>query len=184
MRTADAYVIIVAWRFGTGAQRVATRRTLNHRDRTCRSAGLRQAGASLPARPRGPWPPNRLDAMGGVPGAGQDVSRLRALLGTDYLAGIFPNARRPGHPGRGGVGPGADPPHGRPSARRDSVASPDMDTFAQGTEVSVSTLASINQMIQCSSAARALVLQIDEGQRWWSTRPGRYFYRNKVPILQ
>ena len=57
------------------------------------------------------WPPNRVDAMGGVPGAGQDVSRLRALLGTDYLAGIFPNARRPGHPGRGrGVGPGADPP--------------------------------------------------------------------------
>jgi hypothetical protein len=65
-----------------------------------------------------------------------------------------------------------------------SVASPDMDTFAQGTEVSVSTLASIKQMIQRSSAARALVLQIDEGQRWWSTRPGRYFYRNKVPILQ
>ena len=39
--------------------------------------------------PEAPWPPNRVDAMGGEPGAGEDVSRLRALLGTDYLAGIF-----------------------------------------------------------------------------------------------
>ena len=32
-----------------------------------------------------------------------------------------------------------------------------------------STLVSIKQMIQ-RSVSRALVLQIDEGQRWWSTR--------------
>jgi hypothetical protein len=31
-------------------------------------------------------------------------------------------------------------------------------------------LVSIKQMIERSGAARAVVLQIDEGQRWWSTR--------------
>jgi hypothetical protein len=39
--------------------------------------------------PEAPWPPNRVDAMGTVAGGGEDVARLRALLGTDYLAGIF-----------------------------------------------------------------------------------------------
>jgi uncharacterized protein DUF6982 len=39
--------------------------------------------------PEAPWPLNRVDAMGGAPGAGEEVSRLRALLGTNYLAGIF-----------------------------------------------------------------------------------------------
>jgi hypothetical protein len=51
-----------------------------------------------------------------------------------------------------------------------SVAGPDMDAFAQGTDVNDSTLGSIKQMIQTSGAARALVLRIDDGQRWWSTR--------------
>lgn len=50
-----------------------------------------------------------------------------------------------------------------------SVASPDMDAFAKGDQVSDSTLESIKQMIQRAGAARALVLSIDEGQRWWST---------------
>lgn len=35
--------------------------------------------------PEAPWLPNRVDAMSGAPGSGEDVSRLRALLGTVQL---------------------------------------------------------------------------------------------------
>jgi hypothetical protein len=51
-----------------------------------------------------------------------------------------------------------------------SVATPDMNAFAQGNQVNDSTLASITKMIERAEAARALVLQVDDGRRWWSTR--------------
>jgi hypothetical protein len=51
-----------------------------------------------------------------------------------------------------------------------SVASPDMEPFAQGSDVNDSTLFGIKRMIEQTGTARALVLQIDDGQRWWSTR--------------
>src|SRR5256885_12419108 len=36
-----------------------------------------------------PWPLSRVDAMGTQTEAGSNISRFRALLGTNYLAGIF-----------------------------------------------------------------------------------------------
>jgi hypothetical protein len=54
-----------------------------------------------------------------------------------------------------------------------SVASPDMVSFAKGRELTTdfSYIQSyIRGMIEHSGSAGALVLYIDEGQRWWSTR--------------
>src|SRR5262249_48285448 len=91
VRAADAYVIIVAWRFGYVPGRNATTPDL----RSITQIELNEAQAagkpvlSFLLDPEMPWPPNRVDAMSGAPGAGEDVSRLRALLGSNYLAGIF-----------------------------------------------------------------------------------------------
>jgi len=173
VRAADAYVIIVAWRYGYVPDRTA----LPPDGRSITEIELAEAQASgkpvlaFLLDPEAPWPPSRVDAMGGAPGAGEDVSRLRALLGTDYLAGIFRTPDDLASQVAAAVSAQGLTRHmiDRVLAET-SVASPDMDAFAQGYEVNDSTLMSIKQMIERSGAARALVLQIDEGQRWWSTR--------------
>src|SRR5260370_14968953 len=85
VRAADAYVIIVAWGFGYPG------RTASPPDgRSITEIELAEARASgkpvlaFLLDPEAPWQPNRVDAMGGAPGAGEDVSRLRAQLGTEY----------------------------------------------------------------------------------------------------
>lgn len=173
VRAADAYVIIVAWRFGYVPGFAATPPD----SRSITEIELNEAQASgkpvlaFLLDPEAPWPPNRVDAMGGAPGAGQDVSRLRGLLGTDYLAGIFRTPDDLASQVAAAVSAQGLTRHIVDRVLGEtSVASPDMDPFAQGQLVSDSTLASIKQMIQRSGATRALVLQIDEGQRWWSTR--------------
>jgi hypothetical protein len=109
--------------------------------------------------------------MGGAPGGGEDVSRLRAQLGSDYLAGIFRTPDELASQVAAAVSAQGLTRHMVDRVLGEtSVASQDMDPFAQGIEVNESSLGSIKRMIQSSGAVRALVLPIDEGQRWWSTR--------------
>ena len=173
VRAADAYVIVVAWRFGYVPGRTASPPD----GRSITEVELDEAKASgkpvlaFLLDPEAPWPPNRVDAMGGAPGAGEDVSRLRAELGADYLAGIFRTPDDLASQVAAAVSAQGLTRHMVDRVLGEtSVASPDMDAFAQGFQVSDSTLGSIKQMIQRTGTARALVLQIDEGQRWWSTR--------------
>jgi hypothetical protein len=173
VRAADVYVIIVAWRFGYVPGRTASPpdgRSITEIELQEAQASGRPVLAFL-LDPEAPWPPNRVDAMGGAQGAGEDVSRLRALLGTDYLAGIFRTPDDLASQVAAAVSVQGLTRHMVDRVLGEtSVATPDMNAFAQGTQVNDSTLLSIKQMIQGAGAARALVLQIDEGQRWWSTR--------------
>jgi hypothetical protein len=173
VRAADVYVIIVAWRFGYVPGRTASPpdgRSITEIELQEAQASGRPVLAFL-LDPEAPWPPNRVEAMGGAPGAGEDVSRLRALLGTDYLAGIFRTPDDLASQVAAAVSAQGLTRHMVDRVLGEtSVATPDMNAFAQGTQVNDSTLFSIKQMIQRAGAARALVLQIDDGQRWWSTR--------------
>ena len=168
---ADVYVIIVAWRFGYVPGRTASPpdgRSISEIELQEAQASGRPVLAFL-LDPEAPWPPNRVDAMGGAHGTGEDVSRLRALLGTDYLAGIFRTPDDLASQVAAAVSAQGLTRHMVDRVLGEtSVATPDMNAFAQGNQVSDTI--SIKQMIQRAGAARALVLQIDEGQRWWSTR--------------
>jgi hypothetical protein len=173
VRAADAYVIIVAWRFGYVPGRTASppdNRSITEIELAEAQANGRPVLAFL-LDPNAPWPPNQVDAMSGAPGGGEDVSRLRAQLGTDYLAGIFRTPDDLASQVAAAVSAQGLTRHMVDRVLGESsVASHDMDPFAQGFEVNESSLGSIKQMIQSSGAVRALVLPIDEGQRWWSTR--------------
>jgi hypothetical protein len=173
VRIADAYVIIVAWRYGYVPGRTATPpdvRSITEIE-LAEAQDCRKPVLAFLLDPDSPWPLNRVDAMGGAAGAGEDVSRLRAVLGTEYLAGMF---RTPDD--LASQVAAAVSAQGLTSNIVDrvlgetSIASSDMDPFAQGNEVNDSTLMGIKKMIRGSGAARAIVLQLDEGQRWWSTR--------------
>jgi hypothetical protein len=121
--------------------------------------------------PEAPWPPNQVDAMGSEPGAGQRVAALRARLGGNYLSGVF---RTPDDLASQVAAAVSAHSLSRFIVERvlgkTSAALADVDPFAQGAEVNVSTLSGIKQLIKRSGALRALVLVIDEGGLWWSTR--------------
>jgi hypothetical protein len=176
VNVADAYVIIVAWRFGyvpdptlsPPAPRSITEIEL---------AEAKLRGKPVLAfllDPEAPWPLNRVDAMGGKVSAGEDISRLRSQLGTDYLAGIFRTPDDLASQVAAAVSAQGLTRHMVDRVLGEtSVASPDMDMFAQGVQVNDSALFSIKRMIRGSGSTRALVLQlndVNENERWWSTR--------------
>jgi hypothetical protein len=174
VRVADVYVIIVAWRFGYVPGRTAPTPDL----RSITEIELAEAQANGKAvlafllDPEMPWAPNRVDAMGGAAAAGEDVLRLRSQLGTDYLAGIFRTPDDLASQVAAAVSAQGLTRHMVDRVLGEtSVASPDMDSFAKGEiQLSDSSLISIKNMIRSAGMARALVLQIDTGERWWSTR--------------
>jgi hypothetical protein len=173
VRAADAYVIVIAWRFGY----VPGAMTSPPDGRSITEIELEEAEKSgrpvlaFLLDPETPWPPTRVDAMGGTTNAGDDVMRLRTKLGGNYLAGVFRTPDDLASQVAAAVSAQGLTRHMVDRVLGEtSVVSPGMDAFAQGVEVNDSTLGSIKQMIQGSGGARALVLRIDDGQRWWSTR--------------
>jgi Domain of unknown function (DUF4062) len=167
----DVYVIIVAWRFGYQPWR--TKLTPDYRSITeIERDQAKTSGKSVLAfllDPQTPWPPNFVDAMGTE--GSQNISRLRSELGADYLAGIF---RTPDDLASQVAAAVSAQGLTRQMVDRvlgeTSVASADMDAFANGSDPNPSTMGSIKKMIRQSGTARALVLQLDDGERWWSTR--------------
>lgn len=89
VRVADVFVIIVAWRYGHRPDPAAVPPLSITAIELAEAKDSDRPVLAFLLDPEAPWPPNRVDAMGTVAGGGEDVARLRALLGTDYLAGIF-----------------------------------------------------------------------------------------------
>jgi Domain of unknown function (DUF4062) len=174
VRTADAYVIIVAWRYG-----YAPGLTLSPPDPTSiteielnEAHGSSKSVLAFLLDPEAPWPVSRVDAVGGEPDAGERVLNLRARLAANYLTSIFRTPDDLASQVAAAVSAQGLTRHMVDRVLDEtSVASSDLDQFAKGeTHVNTTSLPNIKQMAGQSGAARALVLQIDEGQRWWSTR--------------
>jgi hypothetical protein len=173
VRACDAYVIVVAWRYGYVPGRDA--KPADPRSITeIELAEAQESGKPVLAfllDPEAPWPPNRVDAMGGTQGAGEDVARLRSLLGSSYLAGIFRTADDLATQVAAAVtAQGLTRTMVDRLLDQTSVAGAKMAPFAGGDRVSDSTLGAITEMIENAGAARAVVLTIDDGRLWWSTR--------------
>jgi hypothetical protein len=172
VRIADVYVIIVAWRFGY----VPDPKVLPPNPRSITEIELVEAEAkgkpvlAFLLDPETPWSTNRIDAMRSDTKAGEDVIRLRTKLGTNYLAGIF---RTPNDLSSQVAAAVSAQGLTRQMVDRvlcDTSTVRDMDAFAHGQKVEDTTLHNIKVMIDRSGTANAMVLQIDGGQRWWSTR--------------
>jgi len=174
VRAADVYVIIVAWRFGYVPGRNASPadpRSITEIELDEAKANGKPVLAFL-LDPEAPWTPNRIDAMSADLSASNDISRLRAQLGTDYLSGIFRTPDDLASQVAAAVSAQGLTRHMVDRVLGEtSVAGAEMEPFAKGTAaVNDSSMQSIETMIKKSGNARALVLPIDEGERWWSTR--------------
>jgi len=168
----DVYVIIIAWRFGYQPLLTGTPpdpRSITEIERDQAKTDGKPVLAFL-LDPQAPWPPNFVDAMG--TGGGSNISRLRSEVGTEYLAGIFRTPDDLASQVAAAVSAQGLTRHMVDRVLGEtSVASPDMDAFANGTDnINPSSVGSIKTMIRQSGTARALVLRLDDGERWWSTR--------------
>lgn len=173
VQVADAYVIIVAWAYGyvPGAKQTPPDlRSITELELAQAESSKRPVLAFL-LHPEAPWPPNRIDAMNADTGSGQAVARLRAHLGTKYLAGIFHTPDDLASQVAAAVSAQGLTRHIVDRVLgQTSIASNEVEPFANGQEVNSSTLMGIQGIIAQASAARALILEIDNGNRWWSTR--------------
>lgn len=177
VKKCDVYVVIVAWRYGYVPGSTTTlpdKKSITQIELETAKDNEKPVLAFL-LDPQAPWPPNHVDAMGGSQGAGEDISRFRDFLGTEYMAGIF---RTPDDlasqvaaaiSAQGVTQRMINRVLGQTSSARN------MDSFARGEQqINDSSLENIRQLVKTAieqtGAARAMVLEISEGQTWWSTR--------------
>ena len=177
VRLADLYVVIVAWRYGYVPLDQPTPGGLSVTELEYNAAVA--AGKPILAfllDPDTPWPTSRVDAMSttpqlGEPRSGFNIARFRSLLGTNYLAGMF---RTPDDIASQVAAAVAAQGLNRFMVDRvlvqTSVNAGEMGGFGEGMALEDSRIMSIKSMVSGAGSTRAIVVDLGEGDRWWSTR--------------
>jgi hypothetical protein len=177
VRLADLYVVIVAWRYGYVPPDQPDSGTLSITELEYRAA--KDAGKPVLAfllDPDTSWPTSRVDAMSAEPQRGElrpgfNIVRFRSLLGTNYLAGMF---RTPDDVASQVAAAVAVQGLNRFIVDRvlvqTSVSAGEMGGFGEGMTLEDSTIGVIKKMVAGAGSTRAIVVDLGEGDRWWSTR--------------
>jgi len=171
VRAADAYVVIVAWRYGYVPQDPAN--PLHHSITELEyeaALGAKKPILAFLLDSEAPWPVGRIDALKAEPGAGDAISLFRAKLGSAYVVGTF---RTPDDLASQVAAAIAAQGLTRHMVDRvlgqTSVSSDSMGNFGGGNPLD-SNIPSIKQMVADAGTARAIVVDLGNGDQWWSTR--------------
>jgi uncharacterized protein DUF4062 len=174
---ADLYVVIVGWRYGYVPTNQPTSGTFSITELEYREAKeAKKLILAFLLDPDTPWPTSRVDAMGAAPQRGEDrpgfnIAQFRSLLGTDHLAGMF---RTPDDLASQVAAAVAAQGLNRFMVNRvlaqTSVNSGAMDGFGEGKALEDSSIGEIKKMVAGAGSTRAIVVDLGEGDRWWSTR--------------
>lgn len=177
VRAADLYVIILAWRYGYVPVDQPSPGGLSITElEYCEAKSSNKTILAFLLDPDTPWPTNRVDAMSADPKPGEsrpgsNIARFRAELGTSYLAGMF---RTPDDLASQVAAAVAAQGLNRFMVDRvllqTSVNSGEMGGFGEGTPLEDSTIMSIKSMVAAAGSNRAIVVDLGDGDRWWSTR--------------
>jgi hypothetical protein len=173
VRLADLYVLILAWRYGHVPADIQSNPTsLSVTELEFRAA--QQAGKPILAfllDPDAPWPPSEVDALSTNALAAANVARLRNDVGASYLAGIFSSPDDLASQAAASV---AAQGLGQQLVERllgqTSVGAEDMGRFGGGNPLNDSTILGIKEMVRTAGQVRAIVIDLGNGDQWWSTR--------------
>jgi hypothetical protein len=122
-----------------------------------------------------PWPTSRVDAMStepqrGEPRPGFNIARFRSQLATNHLAGMF---RTPddlaSQVAAAVAAQGLNQFMVDRVLGQTSVDAGKMGGFGEGTALEDSTIRSIKSMVAGAGSIRAIVVDLGDGDRWWST---------------
>ena len=177
VRTADLYVIILAWRYGyvPTDQPIPGGLSITELE-YCEARSSGKTILAFLLDPDTPWPTSRVDAMSAEPKPGEDrpggnIARFRSELGTSYLAGMF---RTPDDLASQVAAAVAAQGLNRFMVDRvllqTSVNSGAMGGFGEGTALEDTTILGIKSMVAGAGSTRAIIVDLGEGDQWWSTR--------------
>ena len=167
VQIADVCVLIVAWRYGyvPFPPHGPSITEIEH------DAAVEKGKTVLAflLDPEAPWPLNRVDAIGATPGAGNKIAQFRSQLGSKHHAGIF---RSPDDLASQVAAAVAAQGLSRHMVDRalEKVTSDTLGAFGEGGILESSTLESIKKMIAVTGTTRYRVVDLGEGDKWWSTR--------------
>lgn len=177
VRLADLYVVIAGWRYGYLPIDQPTPGALSITELEYNAAAAEKKPIlAFLLDPETPWQTSRVDAMSsepqrGEPRPGFNIARFRALLGTNHLAGMF---RTPDDVASQVAAAVAAQGLNRFMVERvlvqTSVSAGEMGGFGEGFDLSDSTILSIKGMVAGAGSTRAFLVDLGEGDRWWSTR--------------
>jgi hypothetical protein len=172
VRSADVYVVLVAWRYGYIPVHPDNPEQLSITELEYTAAvNAHKTILAFLLDPQEPWPPNWIDAL--TQASGANVLRFRSILGTKYLAGIF---RTPDSLASLAATAIARQGINKQIVGRTLTLEPVTDSmmaFARGDGVidDPSTIGSIRYMVTDAGNRAVRALRIDMGpDTWWSTR--------------
>jgi hypothetical protein len=170
VRSADVYVVIVAWRYGYQPKESAVnplRRSITELE----YAAAKETGKSILAfllDPTAPWPTGYVDAL--TESGGTDVQRFRATLGSKYLAGIFRTADNLASQAAAAVAAQGMTRHMAERALEQEDVTARMNPFITGGGLQDTAFQMIREMVATAGTTRAVLVQMGTGNTWWSTR--------------
>jgi len=179
VRLSDLYVVLVGWRYGyiPGDQPPRPGKlSITELEYNAALTAPTIPVLAFLLDPDTPWPTSRVDAMSadaspGEKRPGENIARFRAKLGTNHLAGMF---RTPDDAASQVAAAVAAQGLNRFMVDRvlvqTSVNALEMGGFGQGRRLEDSTIGSIKGMVKGAGSTRAIVIDLGDGDLWWSTR--------------
>lgn len=177
VRLADLYIILLAWRYGYVPADQPPPGGLSITElEYCEAKACGKTILAFLLDPDTPWPTSRVDAMSAEPKPGEsrpgsNIARFRSELGTNYLAGMF---RTPDDLASQVAAAVAAQGLNRFMVDRvllqTSVNAGAMGGFGEGMALEDTTLYGIQSMVAGAGSTRAIVVDLGDGDRWWSTR--------------
>lgn len=167
----DAYVLILGWRYGY------TPTHDNPEERSITEIEFRHAvdrGKAVLAfllDPETPWPPSLMDSASADTTAAERIGRLRSEVASEYLAGIFSSPDDlASQVGAAVASFGLTKPLSEMVLNRTAVTAEEMGRFGTGGSLYDTSLEAVKQMIARTGKDRAIVVNLGDGDVWWSTR--------------
>jgi len=173
VRVADVYLLILAWRYGyvpdddkaNPEKRSVTRLEFDEAKRVGKPI------LAFMLDPEAPWPTSEIDGMSTDDRAALGIRDFRTDVGSDYLAGIFRTADDLASQAAAAVAAqGLGLRMVERLLQQTAVGADDMGRFGGGSQLADTTVMSIKRMVATAGTDRAVVIDLGNGDQWWSTR--------------
>lgn len=171
VEAADCYVLMLGWRYGY-APAEDNPEALSITEIEYRHALANQKTIlAFLLDPEVPWPPSSMDSASADTAAAQAISRFRGEVGSTFLAGIFSSpADLASRVAAAVASQGMSQSLSEMVLNRADVNAASMAGFGTGGQLFDTSVLAIKDMIRDVGRDRALVINLGEGDTWWSTR--------------
>ncbi len=168
---ADVYVLMLGWRYGyRPTDENPQRLSITELEYRHALANGKTVLAFL-LDPNLPWPPNAMDSASADSETAEAISRFRSEVGSQFLAGMFSNPADLASQVAAAVAT-----HGLTASlselvlNRADVSATAMGGFGHGGSLADTSVMEIKEMISNAGKDKAIVINLGDGDMWWSTR--------------